>query len=258
LHSTIRSEVTVNVGTVDGGLRPNVVAPEATATIGVRVPNTAAEAEVERAIRALQPTLEGSFLEVSGGMGRPPMDATPRNRELLATAQRLGRELGLDLEDAGLVGGASDANTTSLYTATLDGLGPVGDGGHAADEHVSISTIAKRAALLALLLVEPATEPTRLRRRRHEPHILVAAADTNETSTELVNAWRERGLQAELVPPPRLRASPPSDPILSGRGRPWVRVGPDRDSEKSTHMAQPPPASMVFIQALGGGCVLSA
>jgi hypothetical protein len=66
----------------------------------------------------------------------------------------------LTLEDAGLVGGASDANTTSLYTATLDGLGPVGDGGHAADEHVSISSIAPRAALLALLLLEPASAAT--------------------------------------------------------------------------------------------------
>lgn len=153
--------ITVNVGTVDGGLLPNVVAPEASASVGVRVPTVAAEAEVESAIRALRPTLEGSSLEVTGGMGRPPMEPTPRNRRLLATATRLGRGLGLNLEDAGLVGGASDANTTSLYTATLDGLGPVGDGGHAPDEHVSLSSIAARAALLALLLIEPPSEAAR-------------------------------------------------------------------------------------------------
>lgn len=208
--------ITVNVGTVDGGLRPNVVAPEATATIGVRVPSTSAEAEVEHAIRALQPTLEGSSLEVTGGMSRPSMDATPRNHRLLATAQRLGRELGLDLEDAGLVGGASDANTTSLYTATVDGLGPVGDGGHAADEHVSISSIAGRAALLALLLLEPASKPTRLARGRREPRLLVAAADRNETSGKLVDAWRELGFQAGLVSPLRLRSSlRPGDSVLA-------------------------------------------
>ena len=86
------------------------------------------------------------------------MEPTRRNRELLTTAQRLGSVLGLELEDAGLVGGASDANTTSLYTATLDGLGPAGDGGHAPDEHVSVSSIAERAALLALLLLEPARD----------------------------------------------------------------------------------------------------
>jgi glutamate carboxypeptidase len=199
--------ITVNVGTVDGGLRSNVVAPEASASVGVRVPTTAAETELEQAIRALRPTLEGTSLEVTGEVGRPPMEPTPRNRRLLATAQRLGRELGLNLEDAGLVGGASDANTTSLFTATLDGLGPVGDGGHAADEHISISSIAARAALLALLLLEPPAEPVRLARRRRQPRVLVAAADSNETSGELVDAWRDRGFEAELVPPSRLRPS---------------------------------------------------
>jgi glutamate carboxypeptidase len=147
--------ITVNVGTVDGGLRTNVVAPEAYASIGVRVPDAATAAEIERAIRALRPVLEECSLEVSGGIGRPPMEPTPRNRQLLATAERLGRELGITLEDAGLVGGGSDANTTSLYTATLDGLGPVGDGGHAHDEHVHLPSIVERAALLALLLLEP-------------------------------------------------------------------------------------------------------
>jgi glutamate carboxypeptidase len=210
--------VTVNVGTVDGGLLPNVVAPEARASVGVRVPTAAAEAEVERAIRALRPTLPGTSLEITGGMGRPPMDATSRNQRLLATAQRLGRELGLELGDAGLVGGASDANTTSLYTATLDGLGPIGDGGHAADEHVSVASIPVRAALLGLLLLEPARDPARVtqRRRAREPRLLVAAGERNETSPELVSAWRERGFAAELVAPLRLRGSlRPGDSVLA-------------------------------------------
>ena len=210
--------ITVNVGTVDGGLLPNVVAPEARASVGVRVPTAAAEAEVERAIRALRPTLPGTSLEVKGGMGRPPMDATSRNQRLLATAQRLGRELGLELGDAGLVGGGSDANTTSLYTATLDGLGPIGDGGHAADEHVSVASIPVRAALLALLLLEPADEPARFTPRRHarEPRLLVAGSDSNKTNAELAGAWRERGFDPELVPPLRLRASlRPGDSVLA-------------------------------------------
>jgi glutamate carboxypeptidase len=198
--------VTVNVGTVDGGLLPNVVAPDASASVGVRVPTPATAAELERVIRALQPATEGSSLKVEGGIGRPPMESTPRNRRLLATAQRLGRELGVRLDDAGQVGGGSDANTTSLYTATLDGLGPIGDGGHAADEHVSMSSIAERAALLALLLLEPGGEQNGRAPRRHAPRIFVAAADTNETSVELVAAWRERGIEAERVQPSRLRA----------------------------------------------------
>ncbi len=147
--------ITVNVGTIDGGLLPNVVAPEATATIGVRVPTAAAAEEVERAIFGLQPVLGETELEVRRETARPPMEPTARNRRLLATAERLGRELGLSLGDAGLVGGASDANTASAYTATLDGLGPVGDGSHARDEHVHLPSIAERAALVALLLLEP-------------------------------------------------------------------------------------------------------
>jgi glutamate carboxypeptidase len=84
------------------------------------------------------------------------MEASPRNRRLCATARRLGGELGLDLPELRLAGGGSDANTTSQYTATLDGLGPVGGGAHAADEHVVVSSMPQRTALLALLLLEPA------------------------------------------------------------------------------------------------------
>jgi glutamate carboxypeptidase len=68
----------------------------------------------------------------------------------------LGRRLGLDVGEAGQVGGGSDANFTSELTATLDGLGSVGDGAHAADEHVVVHSLAERAALLALMLLEPA------------------------------------------------------------------------------------------------------
>jgi glutamate carboxypeptidase len=84
------------------------------------------------------------------------MEPLPRNRSLLARARHHGRELGLPVEDAGLVGGGSDANTTSLFTGTLDGLGPVGAGSHAAHEHVDVAGLPKRTALLALLLLEPA------------------------------------------------------------------------------------------------------
>ena len=82
------------------------------------------------------------------------MPATSRNRALFRRAQRLARELGLEIAEAPLVGGASDANLTSDLTATLDGLGAVGDGAHSRDEHVVVSALPERAALLALLLLE--------------------------------------------------------------------------------------------------------
>lgn len=148
--------ITVNVGTIDGGLRPNVIAPEASAVVDVRVPSAGAARELEKALKGLKPVLEGAAIEVEGGFRRPPMEPLPRNRALLSAAQRLGTELGLSLEDAGLVGGGSDANTTSAFTGTLDGLGPIGEGSHATDERIDIARLPQRTALLALLILEPA------------------------------------------------------------------------------------------------------
>jgi glutamate carboxypeptidase len=146
--------VTVNVGTIDGGLRANVVAPEASALVDVRAPNAAAATAVAHAIRSLRPMGPGTTITVHSDAGRPPMPATDRNRALFRRAQRIARELGLDIDEAPQVGGASDANLTSDLTATLDGLGAVGDGAHSADEHVIVSALPVRAALLALLLLD--------------------------------------------------------------------------------------------------------
>ena len=146
--------VTVNVGTIDGGLQANVVAPESRAVIDVRVATQADAARVDEAIRGLRPSAEGVIIEVEGGIGRPPLEPTPRNRALWRVAKSLGREIGLELTE-GRAGGGSDGNTTSLFTATLDGLGPVGDGAHAHHEFLDLDRTIERAALLALLLLAP-------------------------------------------------------------------------------------------------------
>jgi acetylornithine deacetylase/succinyl-diaminopimelate desuccinylase-like protein len=146
--------VTVNVGTVDGGMRPNVVAPEASARIDARVFTAEDGRRVDAAIRALRPVDENVRLEVDGGFDRPPMERNPANERLWRQALSIGEELGVDLE-AAVVGGASDGNLTSRYTPTLDGLGAVGGGAHRVDEHVVIEAMAERAALLALLLMAP-------------------------------------------------------------------------------------------------------
>src|SRR5829696_6088336 len=145
---------TVNVGTIDGGLRPNVIAPESSAKVDVRVPTQEAALHVEETILGLKPATPGVTLRVEGGMGRPPMERTPRNRRLWETARRLGKELGLDLEE-GVAGGCSDGNTASLFTATLDGLGAVGDGAHSRHEFIYTDRMVERCALLALLMMEP-------------------------------------------------------------------------------------------------------
>ncbi len=146
---------TVNVGVVSGGTRGNVVAAEARAEVDVRFASAAAGAEIERAIRALRPTIPGVRIEVSGEVERLPLERTARNRALFARAEECAAALGFSLGEAA-VGGGSDGSLASLHTATLDGLGAVGGGAHAEDEHLVIEHLPERAALLALLLLAPA------------------------------------------------------------------------------------------------------
>jgi glutamate carboxypeptidase len=146
--------VTVNVGQVRGGSRPNVVAAEASAEVDVRVASTADAEELDEKIRHLAPSTQGTTIVVEGGIGAPPLERTARNRllweEAVAAAERLDIEL-----DEFMAGGRSDGNTTSQFTATLDGLGAVGEGAHALHEAVDAGAMAERAALLAELLMSP-------------------------------------------------------------------------------------------------------
>ena len=146
--------ITVNVGTVAGGLRANVVAAGARAEVDVRVPDQAGAERVTAALEKLNVKTPGVTLTVTGAIDRPPLERTARNRALWRLARSLGRQLGVELEE-GSAGGGSDGNTASQYAATLDGLGAVGDGAHAAHEFVFIESLAERAALLALLLLSP-------------------------------------------------------------------------------------------------------
>jgi glutamate carboxypeptidase len=144
--------ITVNVGTIDGGIRPNVVAPISSAEVDVRVLYHEDMDLIENKIRNIQPTLPNIQLEISGGFEHPPMEKTPRNEQLWQLAQEVAFDLGLSLED-GVAGGSSDGNSTSIYAPTLDGLGAVGDGAHAPDEFIYWQQMTERAALLAKLLM---------------------------------------------------------------------------------------------------------
>jgi glutamate carboxypeptidase len=145
---------TVNVGTVSGGTRPNVIAAEATAEVDVRVVTVADGGRIARAIHALEPRTRGTSIHVEGGLRVPPLERTSRNQALWRQARAAGERFGLDLEEY-MAGGGSDGNTTSQFTATLDGLGAIGDGAHARHEAVSIDGMVERAALLAELLMAP-------------------------------------------------------------------------------------------------------
>ena len=144
--------VSVNVGMVEGGISANVVAPESRATVDVRVPSQADAHRIEKAVLGITPSLPDVQIYIDGGIGRPPMENNRRNEKLWKLARSRGKALDLDLQKA-TAGGGSDGNFTSLYTATLDGLGAVGDGAHATHEHIDTEKIVERTALLVLLLL---------------------------------------------------------------------------------------------------------
>jgi glutamate carboxypeptidase len=101
----------------------------------------------------LTPHLRGAMVDVKGGFERPPMERTVGVASLYAMAQDVARELGQTVSE-GSTGGGSDGNfCAALGIPTLDGLGATGDGAHALHEHVVVSTLAPRAALLAGLLL---------------------------------------------------------------------------------------------------------
>jgi len=149
--------ITVNVGVVAGGTRPNVIAAEASAEVDVRVLTLADRDEIAQRIHALRAETPGTSISVKERIGIVPMERTARNRALWSQAVEAGRRLGLDLDEF-TSGGGSDGNTTSQHTATLDGLGALGDGAHADHERVLVAGLPERAALLAELLMAPLQE----------------------------------------------------------------------------------------------------
>jgi glutamate carboxypeptidase len=145
---------TINVGVVHAGTRPNVVAAAAEAHVDVRVQTLAEADRIDAAIRGLRPHLPGAVLDIEGGLNRPPMERSPEMASLFARARDIAASMGVDLQE-GSTGGGSDGNfTAALGIPTVDGLGPEGEGAHAAHEHVLTESFPRRAALVAGLLVD--------------------------------------------------------------------------------------------------------
>ena len=148
----LKKGLTVNVGIVSGGSRTNVVPAEAVAQVDVRIARMKDAAGIDKKIRGLRAFNRRCQLEISGGINRPPMERTAGVAALYAAAVKIAADLGWKLGEAA-VGGGSDGNfTAGMGIPTLDGLGGVGDGAHAVHEHILISELPRRAALLAGLI----------------------------------------------------------------------------------------------------------
>lgn len=144
---------TINVGSIKGGGKLNVVPDFAKFGVNVRVSTKKEQKRIDQLIKNLSPYENGIKLKVSGEINRPPMNKSEATEELFEIAQDVAADLDLGELEQAYVGGGSDGNfTASLGIPTLDGLGAVGEGIHAKNEHILASEIPNRSALLCRLL----------------------------------------------------------------------------------------------------------
>ena len=154
-------DVTVNVGVIGGGTRPNVVPERCSLEVDIRAVTRealeVAEAEVLRLAGATE--VEDTSIEVEVMARWWPMEKLERSGRLVEHAQAVAAALGFDVRDAA-TGGASDANTTSgMGIPSLDGLGPIGGNDHSPAEYLDVESIVPRTTLLAGLLLAIAVDP---------------------------------------------------------------------------------------------------
>jgi glutamate carboxypeptidase len=141
-----------NVGLIRGGTRANVVPAHAEMEVDVRFGTMEEAHRVVQLMKTLEPFDERVNLAITGGVNRGPLERTAAVANLFYHAQEMASRLGFDLGECS-VGGASDGNfAAALNVPVLDGLGVDGDGAHAAHEHILLSDIAPRTAMLAGLL----------------------------------------------------------------------------------------------------------
>ena len=144
--------LTVNAGVITGGTRSNVIASDCIAEVDVRIARARDTASMERRFHSLRAADSACNLTVSGGINRPPMERKTGTIQLFRKAKALAKQMGFVLEEAA-TGGGSDGNfTAALGVATLDGMGAVGAGAHAAHEHIVSSHLIERTALLAAMI----------------------------------------------------------------------------------------------------------
>jgi glutamate carboxypeptidase len=143
---------TVGPNVFNGGTASNMVPDRAEIRVDVRAWTAAETQRIDRALRKLEPCLNGTQVHVFGGWNRPPMEPSAESLDLFEGVRTLGSGLGLDLHWLRW-GGSSDANVAAAVGApTIDGLGPIGEGSHQFSENIIVGALPRRMALLAELL----------------------------------------------------------------------------------------------------------
>ena len=145
-------QTTVNVGVIQGGTVSNVVPAEAAMQVDVRVMQPAEWERIESAMNELKPVLDGTSIEVSGDLNRPPMPFDDTMRSTFERVRAMAARLGMELK-AGGSGGGSDANFVApLGIPVLDGMGAAGEGYHSEREYIFAESMEQKARLISLIL----------------------------------------------------------------------------------------------------------
>jgi len=145
-------QTTLNVGVIKGGTVSNVVPEEASVQVDVRVMQPGEWQRLEVEMNKLKPVLDGTSLEISGGLNRPPMPFDDTMKATFERAKSIAAQIGVELK-AGGTGGASDANFVApLGIPVLDGMGAVGEGYHSEREYVFADSLEQRVKLVSALL----------------------------------------------------------------------------------------------------------
>ena len=146
-------QTTLNVGVIQGGTVSNVVPEEANIKVDVRVMQPGEWERVEAAMMQLKPVLNGTSLEITGELNRPPMPFDETMKATFEKAQTIAAAIGMELK-AGGSGGGSDANVVAPFgIPVLDGMGAVGEGYHSEREYIFADSLEQRIRLLSALLI---------------------------------------------------------------------------------------------------------
>ena len=145
-------QTTLNVGVIQGGTVSNVVPEEAVIQVDVRVMQPGEWERLEAEMAKLKPVLDGTSIEITGGLNRPPMPFDETMKATFEKAQNIASTIGIELK-AGGTGGASDANFVApLGISVLDGLGAIGEGYHSEREFIFADSLEQRVKLVSALL----------------------------------------------------------------------------------------------------------
>lgn len=147
-------QTTLNVGVIQGGTVSNVVPEEANIQVDVRVMEPGEWERLEFEMNKLKPVLDGTTIEVTGGLNRPPMPFDHMMKSTFERARDIASIKGIELR-AGGSGGGSDANFVApLGIPVLDGLGAIGEGYHSEREFIFADSLEQRVKLISALLLK--------------------------------------------------------------------------------------------------------